>query len=143
MEFSMVLHRVIKWAAAGVLALGAIPAIGLAHLSQASLPTAGITVTPTRYNAPASRNVSYSHVSHPVHAAKLKPVKASLHNHIVKHHTAVSSKHSRTAGVKHHLTTAASHKHLSPLHRTATTHHVTRTSAHQTHKSTARTIRRA
>jgi hypothetical protein len=135
----MILHRVVKWAAAGVLALGAIPAIGLARLPQASLPTSGITVTPTSFDAMAPKKSSVSHVSH-LHAAKT--VKASLRSHGVKHHTVARSKSGKTASTRHHLKTGASHR-VHSLHSKTASHHVRRTSMHQTHKVAAKTTRHA
>jgi hypothetical protein len=89
----MMTSRILKWAAAGALALGAIPAIGLAH-THVSLPTSSVTVTPTSLEAPAFSKAK----SHVTHASKAPVRKASVRkHHHVKHHVKKSSTRTKPA----------------------------------------------
>jgi hypothetical protein len=143
----MILNRVVKWAAAGVLALGAVPAVGLARLSHASLPTSGITtVTPTGSYLSGTKAIA--------HAKTAKVQKASVKHRAVKHHRTTSaasrrlksasfSKHLKTSAMSKRGKTAASHK-RTVSHRAKTAgSRVHRTSAHIKHKSAAKSTMRA
>ena len=92
--------RIFKWAAAGALALGSIPAIGLAH-SHASLPTNSVTVTPTGLEAPAVSKAR-PQLSH---AKSARVVKTSLKHKHTSHHVKTASTHSKK--LKHHVKKAS------------------------------------
>ncbi|HEY2585553.1 MAG TPA: hypothetical protein VGI81_07310 [Tepidisphaeraceae bacterium] len=108
----MISKQVVKWGAAAALAVGTIPALGLAK-SHVSLPTNNITVTPTSaMEAPVTK--TSSHVTH------AKVSKASHKKHR-------SSKHRSSAAVHHKSKASASH--------------VKKASSKHSHKSAAKTIR--
>lgn len=115
----MIVKQFVKWIAAGALALGAIPAIGMAH-PRASLPVASISVTPTSMMTPESPRTTHR-VSH----ARLASHRVARHRHATSKHGRARAKHttvhSRRSAVKHH-TRAASHRtrHVSShTHRAA------------------------
>jgi hypothetical protein len=130
----MILNRFVKWAATGVLALGVIPAVGMARSSHASLPTSGITVTPTSMAKPAAKPAS--RVTH-VTAAKAHTV--SHKRHLVKHHRKASSKQTKTTAASKHGKTSASHKRVVSHRAKTAGRHTVHTSALKAHKAGAKT----
>jgi len=123
----MKVNRIVKWAAAGALALGVIPALGMAR-SHASLPTSNVTVTPTSLEAPIAPKAK-SRITHSAKTAKVS--KASVHSHKSTHHrkTGTATKHkSHTAS--HHAKTVSSHKKTSTASKKKLT-------SSKTHKPTA------
>jgi hypothetical protein len=92
-ELPMLTNRILKWAAAGAMGLGIVPAIGLAHV-HVSLPTSAITVTPTGMESPAIQ----THVA-TTHAKTAKVKTASVHHHksAAKHHVKTASTHAKKA----------------------------------------------
>src|SRR5947209_4817561 len=80
-ELPMTANRMLKWAAAGALAVAGIPALGFAR-SQVSLPAA-VTSTPTELVlATTAAPVKLA-------AAKAKPKKAIAHKRTARKHRAV------------------------------------------------------
>ena len=59
----MTVNRMVKWAAAGIIAIAAVPAIGMARV-RASLPTDAVTVTPTGEEAPLLATAAPASVTH-------------------------------------------------------------------------------
>jgi DNA-binding protein HU-beta len=111
----MFMNRIAKWAAVGILAIAAVPTIGMGR-TRASLPSASVTQTPATPVGikHASKKASAKHV-----VSHKRTVKASA-----KKHTRKSAAH-KTSGRK-----ASVHK--SSTHKTSA-----RTSAHKksTHKA--------
>ena len=113
----MLKSRIVKWAASGILALGAIPAIGMGR-SHVSLPTSAVTITPTGMESGAP--VTTSHVTRRVTVFKASSRKhASVRTH-AKHRKLQSHRKAkvshrkaqagRTKSVSHRTHRVASHK---------------------------------
>jgi hypothetical protein len=117
----MIVKQFVKWFAAGALALGAIPAIGMAH-PHASLPASAISVTPT----------SVMTVQSPQTTHRISHTRATAHR--TSHHRRATSKH--RAGVKH---TAAHSQRTASRHRTRAASHRSRTHSAVKHKSAPQT----
>ena len=89
----MNMSRILKWAAAGVLALGTVPAVGFARARGASLPT-DVSVTPTSMVTPVSINQT----------ARRTRSKKSTRRHKVSSKRHAKAKHKRV-----HARSKASH----------------------------------
>lgn len=101
----MIKNRIVKWTAAGALALGTIPALSLAK--HVSLPTSSITVTPTSaMEAPATKTSSRV-----THARSHRVIKASNKHRSLKHHKGAAWHHKKSVrGVSSHKKTASANK---------------------------------
>jgi hypothetical protein len=123
-ELPVMKNRILKWAAAGVLALGAIPAIGMGR-SHVSLPASAVTVTPT--SAKPRTSLKTSHV--------VRKTGARVHKASTRKHTAVRAHAKRTAAHSHRKTSLSRAKTASSSHRVKSvslrTH---RTASHKTIK---------
>jgi hypothetical protein len=108
----MIVKQFVKWIAAGALALGAIPAIGMAH-PRASLPVDAVSVTPTSMLSPASLQTTHR-VSH----ARSTTHRVSRHRHATSQHGRARTKHTAA----HSRRTAVKHKARAAAHRTHTRH---------------------
>lgn len=117
----MIVKQFVKWFAAGALALGAIPAIGMAH-PHASLPASAISVTPT----------SVMTVQSPQTTHRISHTRATAHR--AAHHQHATRKH--RAGVKH---TAAHSRAKTTKHRTRAALHRSRSHSAVKHKSVPQT----
>lgn len=95
------MNRILKWAAAGALMLGSVPAIGLAR-THASLPIAAMTVTPTSLDVP----VAVKHTAKSRHTSKRK---VSSRRHKSSKSRRVHSK-TRRSTAKHRRVMHKSHK---------------------------------
>jgi hypothetical protein len=105
-ELPVVKSQIFKWAAAGILALGAIPAIGMGR-SHVSLPTSAVTITPTR--AKTRTSLKTSHVVH--------KTSARVHKASTRKHTAVRSHAKRTSAVSHRKASPVRAKTAASSHR--------------------------
>ena len=112
----MMLNRVIKWAAAGALAVASVPAVALAR--HASLPTEGaITVTPVSLASPAAaKHVTARSASKKKSAARRK---VQAKRQVTKRHTA-----RRTAAHRATRKSTAAHRKTSHVRKHVPAKHV-------------------
>lgn len=121
----MIVTRIVKWATAGVLALGSIPAVGFAH-SHVSLPTSAVTVTPTGMEAPAAAKTR----SQITHAKTAKVQKASIRKHTAAQHKKTGASH-RKPTTAQHAKKAAHHAKPSSQHKKLTSSRTHKAAAHK------------
>jgi hypothetical protein len=82
-ELPMIMNRIVKWAAVGVLALATVPTVGMGR-TRASLPSAPVTQTPASpVGIKSTKKVSSKHVTRHKHAVKASK-KASAKKHVRK-----------------------------------------------------------
>lgn len=107
----MIMNRIVKWAAASVLAVGTLPAIGFAR-TRASLPSA-VSVTPVGMTAPVAKKHTVKRIAkHTTRRATAKSAhrKAAVHRKVAtKRRAAARHAPARKKSVAHKSARARHH----------------------------------